>query len=62
MRLSNYLQSKFLSFYQFAKSFNSDSFDYEEMNNTDFVFMRWKVMKFSIASGLISEILFLASF
>ncbi len=36
-------QSKFLSFYQFAKSFNSDSFDYEEMNNTDFVFMRWKV-------------------
>ncbi|KAL5018541.1 hypothetical protein ScPMuIL_004263 [Solemya velum] len=33
---------KFLSFYQFAKTFNSDSFDYEELKNTDFVFMRWK--------------------
>ncbi|XP_063445302.1 glucose-induced degradation protein 4 homolog [Mytilus trossulus] len=33
---------KFLSFYPFAKNFNSDSFDYEELNNTDFVFMRWK--------------------
>ncbi|KAK3091250.1 hypothetical protein FSP39_018267 [Pinctada imbricata] len=36
------LQGKFLSFYQFAKTFNSDSFDYNELENTDFVFMRWK--------------------
>ncbi|XP_002738992.1 glucose-induced degradation protein 4 homolog [Saccoglossus kowalevskii] len=33
---------KFLSFYQYAKTFNSDSFTYEELKNTDFVFMRWK--------------------
>eukprot|EP00058_Branchiostoma_floridae_P025254 XP_002610744.1 hypothetical protein BRAFLDRAFT_115296 [Branchiostoma floridae] len=33
---------KFLSFYQYAKNFNSDNFDYDELRNTDFVFMRWK--------------------
>ena len=38
-----YFQSKFLSFYQFAKNFNTDEFDYDELKNTDFVFMRWKV-------------------
>ena len=37
-----YLQSKFLAFYQYAKTFNSDTFDYEELNRTDYVFMRWK--------------------
>jgi hypothetical protein len=34
--------SKFSSFVQFSKSFNTDEFDYEELKNTDFVFMRWK--------------------
>ncbi|XP_060059205.1 glucose-induced degradation protein 4 homolog isoform X2 [Erinaceus europaeus] len=34
---------KFLAFYQYAKSFNSDDFDYEELKNGDYVFMRWKV-------------------
>ncbi|XP_032287578.1 LOW QUALITY PROTEIN: glucose-induced degradation protein 4 homolog [Phoca vitulina] len=33
---------KFLAFYQYAKSFNSDDFDYEELKNGDYVFMRWK--------------------
>ncbi len=33
---------KFLSFYQFAKDFNSDSFDYEALLQSDYVFMRWK--------------------
>ncbi|XP_076366360.1 glucose-induced degradation protein 4 homolog isoform X1 [Tachypleus tridentatus] len=34
--------SKFLSFFQYSKTFNCDSFDYDELKNTDFVFMRWK--------------------
>lgn len=38
-----YPQGKFQAFYQYAKSFNSDDFDYEELKNSDFVFMRWKV-------------------
>ncbi|XP_065119187.1 glucose-induced degradation protein 4 homolog [Paramisgurnus dabryanus] len=33
---------KFQAFYQYAKSFNSDDFDYEELKNSDYVFMRWK--------------------
>ncbi|XP_043567555.1 glucose-induced degradation protein 4 homolog isoform X2 [Chiloscyllium plagiosum] len=33
---------KFLAFYQYAKTFNSDEFDYEELKSSDFVFMRWK--------------------
>lgn len=33
---------KFLSFYNFSKTFNSDTFDYDELDRTDFVFMRWK--------------------
>lgn len=36
------LQSKFESFCQYAKTFNSDTFDYEALKGTDFVFMRWK--------------------
>ena len=35
-------QSKFLAFYQYAKNFNSDCFNYEELKKTDYVFMRWK--------------------
>ncbi|MXQ93266.1 hypothetical protein E5288_WYG003572 [Bos mutus] len=35
-------QGKFLAFYQYAKSFNSDDFDYEELKSGDYVFMRWK--------------------
>jgi len=34
--------SKFLSFYQYAKNFNSDNFDYESLQNSDYVYMRWK--------------------
>lgn len=34
--------SKFLAFYQYAKNFNSDCFNYEELKKTDYVFMRWK--------------------
>uniref|UniRef100_A0A8C9ZP33 GID complex subunit 4 homolog n=2 Tax=Sander lucioperca TaxID=283035 RepID=A0A8C9ZP33_SANLU len=33
---------KFQPFYKYAKSFNSDDFDYEVLNNSDYVFMRWK--------------------
>ncbi|XP_076121268.1 glucose-induced degradation protein 4 homolog isoform X1 [Alosa pseudoharengus] len=33
---------KFHAFYKYAKTFNSDDFDYEELKNSDFVFMRWK--------------------
>ena len=36
-------QSKFLSFYQLYRStFNSDAFDYDALDSTDYVFMRWK--------------------
>ena len=35
---------KFNSFNNhFSKTFNSDAFDYSELRNSDFVFMRWKV-------------------
>ncbi|XP_053847834.1 LOW QUALITY PROTEIN: glucose-induced degradation protein 4 homolog [Vidua macroura] len=33
---------KFQAFYQYAKTFNSDDFDYEDLKNGDYVFMRWK--------------------
>ncbi|XP_078136102.1 uncharacterized protein LOC144536716 [Sander vitreus] len=33
---------KFQAFYQYAKTFNSDDFDYEDLKNSDFIFMRWK--------------------
>ncbi|XP_068192513.1 glucose-induced degradation protein 4 homolog isoform X2 [Antennarius striatus] len=33
---------KFKPFYKYAKSFNSDDFDYEALDNSDYVFMRWK--------------------
>ena len=31
-----------LAFCQYSKNFNSDSFNYEELKKTDYVFMRWK--------------------
>ncbi|KAF6723632.1 Glucose-induced degradation-like protein 4 [Oryzias melastigma] len=34
---------KFQAFYQYAKTFNSDEFDYEDLRNSDYIFMRWKV-------------------
>jgi len=37
-------QSKFGSFNQFSKTFNTDEFCYDELKNADFVFMRWKVL------------------
>lgn len=42
------LQSKFLSFYQYAKTFNSDTFDYDAMQETDYVFMRWISFKLPV--------------
>uniref|UniRef100_A0AAZ3RQ71 Uncharacterized protein n=1 Tax=Oncorhynchus tshawytscha TaxID=74940 RepID=A0AAZ3RQ71_ONCTS len=33
---------KFQAFYQYAKTFNSDEFDYDELKNSDYIFMRWK--------------------
>ncbi|XP_033630131.1 glucose-induced degradation protein 4 homolog [Asterias rubens] len=33
---------QFLSFYQYAKTFNLDTFDYEALRSTDYIFMRWK--------------------
>uniref|UniRef100_A0A3Q3W142 Uncharacterized protein n=1 Tax=Mola mola TaxID=94237 RepID=A0A3Q3W142_MOLML len=33
---------KFKPFYQYAKSFNTDDFDYEALDSGDYIFMRWK--------------------
>jgi len=35
-------QNKFAAFCQYAKTFNSDGFDYDKLKNADHVFMRWK--------------------
>lgn len=43
LKIFFFFQGKFQAFYQYAKSFNSDDFDYEELKNSDYVFMRWKV-------------------
>ena len=40
---SFFFQGKFVAFYQFAKKFNSDNFNYDQLEKMDFVFMRWKV-------------------
>lgn len=40
---SHLLQSQFKSFSQFAKTFNEDKFSFDELNRSDYVFMRWKV-------------------
>ncbi|XP_036152199.1 glucose-induced degradation protein 4 homolog isoform X2 [Myotis myotis] len=42
LKIKGLTEGKFLAFYQYAKSFNSDDFDYEELKNGDYVFMRWK--------------------
>jgi len=34
--------SKFVSFYEYTKNFNSDNFDYDSLENSDYVYMRWK--------------------
>uniref|UniRef100_UPI00358DFC2E glucose-induced degradation protein 4 homolog n=1 Tax=Myxine glutinosa TaxID=7769 RepID=UPI00358DFC2E len=33
---------KFPAFYHYSNTFNSDDFDFEELKESDFVFMRWK--------------------
>uniref|UniRef100_A0A803TSV4 GID complex subunit 4 homolog n=1 Tax=Anolis carolinensis TaxID=28377 RepID=A0A803TSV4_ANOCA len=50
---------KFPAFYQYAKTFNSDDFDYEDLKNDDFVFMRWKVSSFpwSLQEATVAEAL-----
>lgn len=35
-------QSKFVAFFSYAKTFNNDSFDYDALAKTDYVYMRWK--------------------
>lgn len=35
-------QGKFPPFYQYTKNFNSDSFDYNVLKDSEHVFMRWK--------------------
>ena len=37
---------KFQSFQKFSKTFNSDNFDYNQLKDCDYVFMRWKVQFF----------------
>ena len=36
-------QSQFSSFSPFLSKFNADNFDYNELKDSDFIFMRWKV-------------------
>lgn len=38
-------QGKFQPFYKYAKNFNSDDFDYDALDNSDYIFMRWKVSR-----------------
>lgn len=38
-----FFQCKFKPFYKYAKSFNSDDFDYDALEGSDYIFMRWKV-------------------
>lgn len=35
-------QSKFVAFFPYGKTFNSDTFDYDALAKTDYVYMRWK--------------------
>ena len=49
--------SKFWSFYPFEYVFNCDDFDYNDLKNTDFVFMRWKE-RFFVADHTIKDISF----
>ncbi|XP_063328741.1 uncharacterized protein gid4 [Pelmatolapia mariae] len=34
--------SKFKAFCKYARNFNSDDFDYDALENSDYIFMRWK--------------------
>ncbi|MEQ2183548.1 GID complex subunit 4, VID24, partial [Goodea atripinnis] len=36
---------KFQAFYKHGKTFNSDNFDYKTLENSDYIFMRWKVSR-----------------
>lgn len=36
--------NKFKAFAPYAKNFNSDTFDFEALRDTNLVFMRWKVV------------------
>ena len=36
-------QGKFSGFKNFSSRFNDDSFSYDEVEKSDFIFMRWKV-------------------
>lgn len=48
-------KGKFQAFYQYAKTFNSDDFDYEDLKNSDYIFMRWKVRcSLSLASQILA--------
>ncbi|CAI5675287.1 unnamed protein product [Oreochromis niloticus] len=38
--------SKFKAFCKYARNFNSDDFDYDALENSDYIFMRWKVPVF----------------
>ena len=49
--------SKFWSFYPFEYTFNCDDFDYNDLKNTDFVFMRWKEL-FFVADHTLKDISF----
>ncbi|POI35254.1 hypothetical protein CIB84_000996 [Bambusicola thoracicus] len=42
LKIKGLTEGKFQAFYQYAKTFNSDDFDYEDLKNGDYVFMRWK--------------------
>lgn len=37
-----FFQGKFAAFVDYQKNFNSDDFDYDELQKSDYVFMRWK--------------------
>ena len=37
------IKNKFSSFSNYSKTFNNDDFDYEQLKNSENVFMRWKV-------------------
>lgn len=43
--IASSVKGKFQAFYQYAKSFNSDDFDYEDLKTSDYIFMRWKVRR-----------------
>ncbi|XP_008286146.1 glucose-induced degradation protein 4 homolog isoform X2 [Stegastes partitus] len=42
LKIKGLTEGKFQAFYKYAKNFNSDDFDYEALENSDYIFMRWK--------------------